>query len=76
MKAQKTKQPSMPTKGASPADIKAWISACRTRMTPSEAREYEEAGKDLRMTFDALGFDPTTSTFASRTFFVDVYPTT
>lgn len=75
MKDNASKQPPKPPKGASPAQIKAWISECRAQMTPIQAREYEEAGEALHATFDNLGFDPTASTFAPRAVFVDVDPT-
>jgi len=72
MRSTARKQPPMPPRGASPAELKAWISACRAEMTPDEVREYEEAGDGLRQTFDALGFDPETNSFPSSSLLMDV----
>ena len=60
MKQPKTlsTQPPKPPKGASPAEIKAWVVACRGRMTPSEVSEYEATGHELQAICDRIEFDP------------------
>ena len=54
----KTKQPPMPGKGASPAEIKAWVAECQAQATLEEQAEYEATGDDLKAIFDRIGFDP------------------
>lgn len=51
-------QPPKPRKGASSAEIKAWVAACCSRMTPEDASEYEATGENLKAIFERIGFDP------------------
>jgi hypothetical protein len=56
----------MPPKGASPAEIKAWVAECKAQATPEERAEYEATGENLKAVFKRIGYDPTSGTFAPR----------
>ena len=55
-----------PGKGASPAEIKAWIEKCQAQSTPEELAEYDKTGEDLKSIFKQIGFDPASGTFGNR----------
>lgn len=55
-----------PRKGASPAEIKAWVAACQAVATPKERTEYEQTGRDIRELCSRIGFDPLTQQFDER----------
>lgn len=61
-----------PRKGASPAEIKAWVAACQAVAAPEERAEYEQAGRDIGELCRRIGFDPLTQQFDEREFKVSV----
>jgi hypothetical protein len=52
-----SKQPPRPPKGASPAQIKAWVAANAKSWTAAERAEYDEAGKNFAALMTVLGIN-------------------
>jgi hypothetical protein len=61
-----------PRKGATPAQIKAWVAACQAVATPEERAEYEQTGRDIGALFRRIGVDPLTQQSHQREFKVSV----
>src|SRR6266446_6114668 len=61
-----TRHPSLPTKGASTAEIKAWIAKREAQMTPKQRTKCEKIDQDLKEIFKRVGFDPVTRTFPAK----------
>jgi hypothetical protein len=59
-------QPAKLRKGASPAEIKAWIAEGLAQATATERAEYEATGEALREIFARIGFDPASGSFTPR----------
>ena len=68
----KKRQPPKPRKGASPAEIKAWVAECLAQSPPEDRAEYEATGENVKTIFQRIGYDPTSGTFAPRERLIEI----